>query len=369
VTTAPPGPVVHVVLPGGAGDPAAPSGGNRYDQRACEELAALGWTVRDVAVPGRWPEPDTAARAALATALAAIPDGAAVLLDGLVACAAPEAVEPAAARLRAVVLVHLPLADETGLTPGQAARRDAAERRTLHAAAAVVATSEAAARRLIAHHRLDRRAAPVPVHVAAPGVDAAPLAPGTPGGGQLLCVAAVTPRKGHDVLVAALGVIAGLPWRCVCAGALHLDAAHADRVRSSARAGGLDGRISFTGPRTGAALADLYAAADLLVLPSRAEPFGMVVTEALACGVPVVATSADGIPEALGRSPDGVAPGLLTPPGDPAALAAALRAWLTGPHLRDQLRTAARARRGTLTGWDATATRLAAVLTAPGGPR
>ena len=67
------------------------------------------------------------------------------------------------------------------------------------------------------------------------------------------------------------------------------------------------------------------------MLPSRAETYGMVVTEALARGIPVLASDAGGLPETLGRDPDGRVPGLLVPPGDAAALAAALRGWLDDP--------------------------------------
>lgn len=344
---------IHVVLPGGIDDPATPSGGNRYDRRVCDELRRM-WDVDEIAVPGAWPHPARPARDALAAALAGIPGDAVVLLDGLVACGVPELLEPHAGRLRLVVLVHLPLGDETGLDPEVAARLTARERAALHLAAAVVATSEGAARRLIARHDLpaDR------VHVAAPGVDPAPLAAASPDGERLLCVAAVVPRKGQDVLVAALDRCADLAWSCVCVGALDRAPAYAAALRG--------GRVEFAGTRGGAALDASYAAADLLVLPSRAETYGMVVTEALARGLPVLGTEVDGVPEALGRAPDGTRPGALVAPDDPAALAAALRAWLTDAELRDRWRTSARARRDGLRGWDETTRRLSAVLTAAG---
>lgn len=327
-----------------APDLTAPSGGTNYNRRVCQELG-----LREVFVPGDWPWAGDAARSALAGALSGVPDGSVVVLDGLVACAAPEVVGPAAARLRLAVLVHLPLADETGLTPAQAAELDARERATLRAAAAVLATSATTARRLVDHHGL----APARVHVAAPGADRASLASGTECGRRLLSVAALTPRKGHDVLIAALAEVADLPWECVCVGAG--DPERFDR---------LGGRVRFVGPRVGADLDASYAAADLLVLASHAETYGMVVTEALARGIPVLATAVGGVPEALGHAPgrSGAVPGFLVPPGDPAALAAALRRWLGEPDTRARLRAAARARRDTLDGWDATARAVADVV-------
>jgi glycosyltransferase involved in cell wall biosynthesis len=342
---------VHIVLPGGVDDPATPSGGNRYDRELCDGLARTR-DVHEIAVPGAWPRPSASTRDALAGALKRLPDGATVLLDGLVAAAVPEILEPVADRLRLVVLVHLPLADETGLSADEAARLAGLERRTLRAAAKVITTSAAAACRLADRYGV----APDRLHVAPPGVAPAALATRSPTGSRLLCVAAVIPRKGQDVLMDALATVDDLPWSCVCVGALD---------RAPAFAASLQDRTSkarFVGARAGAALDAAYADADLLVLPSRAETYGMVVTEALARGIPVVATDVGGVPEALGAAPDGTRPGVLVPPADPAALAAELRRWLTDAGWREQLRASAESRRDHLTGWADTARRVGAVL-------
>jgi glycosyltransferase involved in cell wall biosynthesis len=98
------------------------------------------------------------------------------------------------------------------------------------------------------------------------------------------------------------------------------------------------------------------------VLASRGETYGMVVTEALARGLPVIATAVGGLPEALGQASDGRRPGLLVPPEDSVALAAALRDWLVDANLRHRLREAARERRSTLSRWDAPTDRIARLL-------
>jgi len=157
------------------------------------------------------------------------------------------------------------------------------------------------------------------VHVAAPGVTSAALAPGTSEPPLLLCVAAVIPRKGHDVLVEALAAVTDRRWTCRFVGALDRAPGHVDRVCRLIRERGLADRIRLVGPRAGAELAATYAAADLLVLPSRAETYGMVVTEALARGIPVLATDVGGVREALGHAPDGSRPGLLVPTTGPGA--------------------------------------------------
>jgi glycosyltransferase involved in cell wall biosynthesis len=348
---------VHVVVPEGIDDPARPSGGNAYDRHVCRGLTSIGWSVREHAVPGCWPRPDAAACAALAGVVERIPDDAVVLLDGLVASTAPEVLVPQASRLRLVVLVHMPLGDR----PAQDAADDprTRERAVLSVAAAVVTTSTWTRRRLLELYPLP----PDRMHVAEPAVDPADLAPGTVAGGALLCVAAVTPDKGHDVLLDALATMADLSWHCVCVGSLERDPAYVAGLRRRARDGELGDRVCFTGPRTGADLDRAYAAADLLVLASRAETYGMVVSEALARGLPVVAAEVGGVPEALGHAADGIRPGLLVPPGDPAALAAALRAWLGDAELRARLRRGARERRASLAGWSTTTSVLAGVLT------
>lgn len=349
---------VHFVMPGGVDDPAKPSGGNAYDRRISLDLPGFGWQVHKHAVAGDWPRPGADAREELARTLRELPDGTVVLLDGLVACGVPEIVVPEAERLRLAVLVHLPLGDETGLDPVVAAELDALERATLRGVPSVIATSDWAVRRLVSHHGL----APDRVHMAAPGADIAPLASGTDGVSRLLCVAAVTPRKGQHRLVEALAAVTDLPWSCVCVGGLEQDPEYVADLRALIARHGLQDRLHLAGPQAGAQLDASYAAADLMVLTSYAETYGMAVTEALARGIPVLATDVGGLPEAVGRAPDGGVPGILVPPENPAALAAELRGWFGEADVRRRLKAAARGRRAALDGWAATARSLAGVL-------
>ncbi|WP_296607343.1 glycosyltransferase family 4 protein [Nocardioides sp.] len=291
-------PPVHLVVPPGIDDPARPSGGNVYDRRLSDGLAAIEHT-----------------------STATVPDRALTLVDGLLTTPALVA---ECDRLRLVVLVHLPL--------GAAAPW---ERDVLRSAAGVVATSRWTRDWLLECYGLD----PARVLVAEPGVDPAPVAPGSPEGRSLLCVGAVTSLKGYDVLADALALLDDLSWVCRGVGSLDIEPAFAAT---------LDGRVHLTGPLTPTELAATYAEADLLVLASRAETFGMVVTEALARGLPVVASDVGGVREALGGG------GVLVPPEDPPALARELRRWLTDDGRRAELRAAAAERRTALTGWDRT---------------
>jgi glycosyltransferase involved in cell wall biosynthesis len=232
------------------------------------------------------------------------------------------------------------------------------ERAVLSAAAAVVTTSAWTRDRLLELYRLPAER----VGVARPAVDAADPATGTAAGGALLCVAAVTFDKGHDLLLGALTAIADLSWQCTCVGSLDRDPMFAQDLRVRAQQSHVRERVRFVGPRTGADLDRTYAAADLLVLASRAETYGMVVIEALSRAIPVLATDVGGLGEALGFGAEGVRPGLLVAPDDSASLATALRAWLADAHLRARLRRAASDRRASLPGWSTTASAIAEVL-------
>ncbi|HKD94356.1 MAG TPA: hypothetical protein VKB43_06555, partial [Gaiellaceae bacterium] len=204
---------VHFVVPAGIDDPARPSGGNAYDRQVRDGLADAGWTVHMHEVGD------------LADVLARLPDGSVVLLDGLVALPAPEVLVPESRRLRLVALVHMSLGD-------------AREGAVLSAVASVVTTSNWARELLLERYSLP----PDRVHLAAPGVEAAELAPGTPAGSSLLSVAAVIPGKGHDLLVDALATLNGEPWSCLCVGTLERDPAFVASLRRRA-----DPRMRFSG--------------------------------------------------------------------------------------------------------------------------
>ena len=354
-------PVVHVVLPDGVDDPGRPSGGNVYDRRLCDGLASRGWTVLEHVVGGDWPAPEPSALRALGAAVAAVPDDEVVLVDGLIASAAADVLVPESRRVRLVVLLHM-LLGEVVADPVVAG----GERAVLAAAAAVVTTSRWTRERALGLHGLDTGR----VHVAEPGTDAAAPVAARPAGSRLICVAALTQNKGHDVLLDALATLTDLQWTLTLVGSPTVDPGYADLLRERAEGLQLAARIDRTGPLVGRALDAAWSHADALVLATRGETYGMVVAEALARGLPVIASHVGGLPLALGHAADGSRPGLLVPPDDPGALAVALRRWLEDADLRARLRSAAASRRTTLTGWDVTARRVAAVLDplVPGAP-
>jgi glycosyltransferase involved in cell wall biosynthesis len=308
---------LHFVVPGPLEQL---TGGYVYDARVVAGLGALGWQVHVRNLEGRFPDADERGLAALGSTLAALPDRARVVIDGLAMGGAPEAIEAHAERLRIVSLVHHPLAEETGLSAADAARFRALERRALAPCAGVIVSSGFTARALEAFGVPPHR-----VRVVVPGTEPARPAVGAAPGEPpcLLCVASLTPRKGHDVLVAALERVRDLDWTCVLAGSAERDSGHARMVRARIDAAGLRDRVALVGERQGEQLEELYHRATLFVLASRYEGYGMVLADALAHGLPVVSTTGGAIPYTVP-----VDAGVLVPPGDAVAFADALRGLL-----------------------------------------
>ncbi len=252
-----------------------------------------------------------------------------------------------------VALVHHPLALETGLDAADAAALADVERRLLAAADRVIVTSPRTRRDLAAYGVADAR-----VGVVLPGTERAPLARGSGGPDlALLCVASLTPRKGHLVLLEALAALRELPWQLTCVGSPERDPACARTIARAIERLGLGGRVRLIGEQPEAGLQPFYDAADLFVLASHHEGYGMVLAEALARGLPIVATTAGAIPDTVPATA-----GLLVPPGDPPALAKALRRLLLEPELRRDLAAGARAARDRLPGWAEAARAFAAEL-------
>ena len=292
------------------------TGGYIYDRRIAQGLPALGRPVAVHELAGRFPIVDAPAIEAARAALDAMPAGS-LVIDGLAL--------PAFADLRPprpwVALVHHPLALETGLSVADARALATIERRALAAAARVIVTSPQT-RRDLADYDVDEAR----VGVVLPGTDPAPLARRSGGPGlAMLCVASLTARKGHLVLLEALATLRELAWQLTCVGSPDRDPATAAAIRAAIGRFGLEGRVRLVGEQSEDDLQPFYAAADLFVLASYHEGYGMALAEALARGLPIVATTAGAIPDTVPA-----AAGILVPPGDPAALAGGARSRADG---------------------------------------
>lgn len=334
---------VEFVVPEGVDDPARVSGGNVYDLALRDGLTSLGWDVRIL----QQADDD------LSATLARLTDGSLALIDGLLATRSPDALAGECARLRLVVLAHMVAASVASETERAAVAER--ERRAFDAADRIVATSRWIRGELVAEGvaRADR------IAVARPGVDPAPATIASDDGGRLLCVGAVAPHKGQDVLVRALaGLDEDRDWTCTVVGSLDVDPDFAEALTAVVESTGIADRVRFTGVLTGRALDAAYSAADLVVAPSRAEGFGMAVADALARGIPVLASRVGGLPEALGDN----GAGILVPPDDPWALRVVLQQWWADSARREALKAEAMRTRDSGPGWRETAESVAAVL-------
>lgn len=327
------------------------TGGYLYDRRLIHELRQRGVRVETVALSEQFPFPDTAALREAHAAFAALPDGAVVIADGLAFGALGALAQAQAQRLRLIALCHHPLALESGLDRAQQMHFQASEQQALQAARAVLVTSRYTARLLHTQFAVAQSR----VVVAPPGTDPRPFAPAEGQPPTLLTVASVTRRKAHDVLIDALAGLTHLPWQARFVGGMDFDPVWSQHRQAQVNRLRLQKRICFTG-----ALDQLEAEfqqADVFVLPSRFEGYGMVFAEALAAGLPVVAARAGAVPDVVPETA-----GLLVPPDDATALTAALRRLLTDDGLRRRLQIGARNAAATLPTWAHTAQHVARLI-------
>jgi glycosyltransferase involved in cell wall biosynthesis len=340
---------LEFVIPG---DLQAATGGYVYDRRMIVGLRNLGWQVTVHHLEASFPHPTAGALDHAQGIFARLPDQALVLVDGLALGAMPRVVQAHAKRLRLLALIHHPLAAESGLAPNQALDLAHSERLALQAMRRVLVTSHATQQALLAYG-VD----PARVSVVEPGTDAAPLAPRHRGAiVNMLCVATLTPRKGHDLLFEALMPLSA-NWHLTCAGSLTRSPATAAALRNQLRRLGMERRVVLAGEVDSAALAQLYARADLFILPTRFEGYGMAVAEALAHGLPVISTRVGAIPQLVGSQA-----GLLVAAEDVGLLRAALDRVLSEPDLLDALALGAQAVRATLPRWSHSCALMSRVL-------
>jgi glycosyltransferase involved in cell wall biosynthesis len=331
------------------------TGGYEYDRRMIGGLRARGWGVEVRELHDSFPRPMPAALDHAARVLAAIPDEATVVIDGLACGAMPAEVEHEASRLRLVALVHMPLAAEIGIDRDTANRLETTERRALAAARAVIVTGKMTVGALAGYGvKRDR------IVVVEPGTDRTPLARGSGGPTiELLSVATLNAGKGHEFLFRALATIPTRNWHLTCAGSPDRDPSTVARLRAQLHADGLEDHVTLAGELSETALSACYDRADLFVSASLSETYGMAVAEALARGLAIVSTDVGAIPDLVGGDQPA---GLLVPPGDAQALAGALAPVLADAVLRHRLASAARLRRESLPTWEEASSKMAAAL-------
>lgn len=332
---------VYFAIPG---DLHSLTGGYGYDRRLLAELQHLGVPIHYHGLSAAFPYADATTIADTDHWLSTLPAQSLVLVDGLAYGVMDALAAKHCQRLRLCALCHHPLALETGLKPEIQTLLQQREQRALAAASAVIVTSPRTKQILIEQYAVPASR----ITVALPGTDRRGQAACNGSPLQLLCVATLTPRKAHHILIAALARLQELPWQAALVGGDHFDPQWAAQLRQQVQSLGLEQRITFVGER-----ADLHAdymAADIFVLPSLYEGYGMVFAEALSYGVPIIAARAGAVPEVVPASA-----GLLVEPGNVDELCSALRSLLSDAGLRQRLQSGARAAALLLPTWQQTA--------------
>ncbi len=338
------------------GDLATPTGGYAYDRRMIAELQKLGWQVDVVGLGDGFPRPSAETKAAAREKLGLVPKDCPIVIDGLAFGVLPEAAKELHERNLLLALVHHPLALETGLAPADAQAFKASEYDALAAARGVVVTSPSTSQLLVDDYDVP----PDLITVACPGTERGETAKGSSDGiVRMVSVGSVVPRKGYDVLIAALATIKNLPWRLTIAGDQARDQATAAQLHADIASHGLAERIDVLGALPAERIAALYTGADLFVLASRFEGYGMAFAEALAHGLPVVGTTAGAIPDTV--PPDA---GVLVEPNDVKALSRTLRMLIENPKERLWFASGARVAGEKLPTWAESAKLMAGAIEA-----
>jgi glycosyltransferase involved in cell wall biosynthesis len=322
------------------GDFSTLTGGYAYDRRLVQGLETLGWQVQWISLGDGYPFPSKEQLEKASSLLLQLDVGVPMLVDGLALGVMPDLTPLLAKRHPMVGLVHHPLAFESGLSGDQVKSLQASETQSLAHVIKVVATSPKTARDLTDFYGVPSqrvavvlpgtdRYVPTQTSVAKTNQSLRPV--------QLLSVGSVIPRKAFHVLVHALSSLKSHSWTLTIAGDVTRDTHAFAKLQESIRACSLEDRIHVLGAVSDAELHKLYATSDVFVLASLYEGYGMVFAEAMANGLPIVATTGGAISETVPKQA-----GLLVEPGNAAALSDAIRVLIEDDAYRSQLAQGAR---------------------------
>lgn len=358
------------------------TGGYLYDKFIIEGLEALGWTVNRMSLGDAFPFSEQATFLAAADLLKNVPVDSLLVIDGLALGAMGSLAKDFACRARAssevrretprsrgfVALVHHPLALESGLTSEQSRILLKSEAHALSCAQHVIVNSPTTASTVqslfkiganqistvlpgTAHPaRTDSvRTARAPLHATHhANRNRPPL---------LLSVGSIVARKGYDILVRALESLKELDWELRIVGDPTRDPDVFESLKAQIIKAGLNDRIHLLGALEQAALDQQYAQADLFVLASHYEGYGMAYAQAMSWGLPIIGTTGGAIAETVVEGT-----GILVPPGDVVTLSRAIQYLLEHPENRAKMAHASFKHASALPSWSDAASAFAQAL-------
>lgn len=338
-------PLVHFIVPGPL---ETLTGGFIYDRQMVDGLKASGRLGMVHELAGDFPRAAPYDVAAGAAILSGLPDRVRCVIDGLALTALGQAVFRHAARLDVVAMIHHPLADETGLSAVEKAAFFDAEKAVLNEVARVIVSSRRTADRLG-----DFGVQPSSIYVVEPGI-AGWIAPGEPssagtGPVRILSVGTLTRRKGHDIALRALAECRDLDWHLDIVGGAR-DPVHAAELAALIQELRLDERVTLHGEVPEEDLARMHFQSGLFLSASHHEGFGMALADAVAAGLPVLATDESAVAQAVREAAH------LVPAGEVMSLTEALRVLLQDHDARLVLGRRSRAAVAMLSDWGRAAT-------------
>ena len=343
------------------GDTGRKTGGYLYDGRVISSLRRRGLVIEEVVAGGALPDEQRKVSPGLGSTFDPSRFDT-IVVDALARIAVAPHLDRWQTFRPVVALVHeLPSVAGGGSEPETVARERDHEEPLLRADRFIAVSDHG--RNVL----LDRGVSPGRIHVVPPGFDRVPVGDGTParreGPVRALCVAQWIPRKGILTLVEAWTLHERRGAVLELIGETNADADYTARVRAAIDAAPR-ASIVESGCVGDASLGASYAKADLFVLPSRYEGYGIVYAEALAFGLPIIACDAGPVPDLVGREA-----GVLIQPNDRDDLSSALDLLLGDSELRTKMSVAASRRASRLPRWEDTVAGFEDVLRTVAGAR
>jgi glycosyltransferase involved in cell wall biosynthesis len=326
------------------GDLSILTGGYAYARRLLKELPHQGISIEPLRLPESFPHPTSADIAQTLYLLQQRPD-ALWLFDGLALGAFPPELL-AALPQRSLALIHHPLALEEGLTVKQVRAFHQSEKEALALMQGIITTSHTTADVLVK----DYAVSPEKLTIAEPGTDPAMRAKGTGSPFHWLAIGTVTPRKAFPLLVEALASLKDQNWFLTILGATDRNLEETHKLVAAIENHGLRERISLLGSCSATECEPFWQTADAFVSSSLYEGYGMVLTEAMARGLPLVASTGGA---ASATVPEHV--GIKVEPGDLDAMQQAMARMMKNAPFRRTCADSSWECRKTLPKWEETA--------------
>ena len=324
-----------------------PTGGYQYDLQIVTCWQRANRNVEIISLPGDYPFPDKKSKQAALDIASGLEGFDCIVVDGLAGGSFPDLLKKLSKLGPVVSLVHHPLCLENGLSEDQQTELKRNEGAGLAFVCGVITTSTATAETVIELFGYDKQS----IKTVEPGVKIGNIAEPWNGGAiKLLCVASLIERKGHKYLIEALSTLVELNWELDCYGSDLYDPVLSKALLSATAQNQLDHRIRFHGSVDQVTLEKAYTKAHIFVLPSLYEGYGMVLSEAIVHGLPIISTNAGAIPTTV---PEGC--GILVPPTEAAPLADALRRLIEEQEFRQTIRQNAIAAAASFKSWEQSA--------------